>query len=124
MAAPKEENNYRKARSSAKLPLFHVQLHTGQPDLRHAVVCDDVRQLKIDSIGSDYIPGAAPPLRLVDVDGAVIRRCTAPSAADPFLLLEGERTRHIVLQQNDLEKAARAVVLGAGVSEQALSSSD
>jgi hypothetical protein len=106
------------------LTLRHVQLHTRQPDLRHAVVCDDVKQLEIDSVGSGYIEGAAAPLRLMDVDGAIIRRCTAPLAADPFLLLEGKRTRHIVLQQNDTDKAAKAVEFGAGAPEQALSESD
>ena len=134
---PEKEASYPESTMFGALPAYglycrhadglifrHVQLHASLPDLRHAVVSEGVKQLEIDSVGADYSEGAAAPLRLVDVNGAVIRRCIAPAAADPFLLLEGERTRHIVLQQNDMDKAAKAVVLGAGVPEQALSSSD
>ena len=92
------------------------------PDLRHAMVFDDVKQVEIDSLKVDGVKSAAATLRFVEVDGAVIRRSTAPQAADPFLRLEGDRTREIVLEENDVAQAARTVELGSGVSKEAVSS--
>jgi len=99
-----------------------VELRTRQPDLRHAVVCDDVKRLEIDSLAAGWSPGATATLRLTQVAGAVIRGCKAPAGAEPFLLLEGEKSRQVILRQNDLRGAAKAVILGAGASTQSLSS--
>jgi hypothetical protein len=52
----------------------------------------------------------------------VVRRSAAPAHADPFLLLEGDRTRQIVLEQLDLSRAVQGVHLGPGASAQAVSS--
>ena len=98
-----------------------VELRTRQADLRHAVVCDDVKRLEIDSLAADCAPGSAATLRLTQVDGAVIRGCKAPAGADPFLLMEGEKCRQVILRQNDLSGAVKATVLGKGTSAQALS---
>ncbi len=98
------------------LTLRNVQLRTRRPDLRHAVLADDVKRLKIEALAVESVKGAAAVLRLVQVDGAEIRRCKAPAAADPFLLLEGNRTRQIVLEENDLSGAARQVDYGEGAS--------
>ena len=61
-------------------------------------------------------------LRLTQVAGGHIRGCRAPSAADPLLLLEGDRTEKIVLQENDFSQAIKAVGFGPGASAKALSS--
>jgi hypothetical protein len=108
-------------RHAEGLVFRNVELHTRRPDLRHAMVLDDVAGLTIDSLTADCAEGAASVLRLNQVDRAVIRRCKAPAAADPFLLIEGDRTRQIVLEQNDLGRAARAVDFGPGASSKALS---
>jgi len=104
------------------LAFRNVELRTSRPDLRHAMVFDDVKQVEIDSLEADGVEGAAATLRFVQVDGAVIRRSTAPKAADRFLRLEGDRTREIVLEENDVARAAKAVEFGPGVSKQAVSS--
>jgi len=102
------------------LTLRNVQLRTRRPDLRHAVLAEDVTRLKIEALEADGVKGAAAVLRLVQVDGAEIRRCKAPAAADPFLLLEGNRTRQVVLEQNDLGGAAKQVDFSGGASAQAV----
>ena len=104
------------------LTLRNVQFHTRRPDLRHAVVADDVKQLKIEALEADGVPGAAAVIRLVHVDGAEIRRCKATASANPFLLLEGDRTRHVVLEENDLAAAARQIEFSRGATAQAISS--
>jgi hypothetical protein len=100
----------------------NVTLRTRRPDLRHAMVFDDVKRLTIEALDADFATEAAAAIRLAQVEGAAIRRCKAPAAADPFLLLEGDRTRQIAIEQNELGPAAKAVVFGRGASRQALSS--
>jgi polygalacturonase len=102
------------------LTLRNLQLRTQRPDFRHAVLADDVARLKIEALEVESAKGAAAVLRLVQVDGAEIRRCKSPRAADPFLLLEGNRTRKILLDRNDLSGAAKPLVLGDGASPQAV----
>jgi len=102
------------------LALRNVRLRARRPDLRHAVLADDVKRLKIEALEADCAKDAAAVLRFVEVDGAEIRRCKAPAAANPFLLLEGSRTRQVVLEQNDLSGAAKQVDFGGGASAQAV----
>ena len=104
------------------LTLRNVQLHTRRPDLRHAVLADDVKRLKIETLEADGVPGAAAVIRLIHVDGAEIRRCKASATADPFLLLEGDRTRQVVLEENDLAAAAKQIEFSGGASAQAVAS--
>jgi len=53
----------------------NVQVQTREPDLRHAMVFDDVRRLTIDSLRADLAEGAADLLRMMQVDGADVRKC-------------------------------------------------
>jgi hypothetical protein len=100
----------------------NVELGTSRPDLRHAMLFDDVKNAEVDSLAADCAKGGAATLRFVQVDGATIRRSTAHPAADPFLRLEGEGTREIVLEENDLSRAAKAVEFGPSVSQEVVSS--
>ena len=104
------------------LVLRNVRLGTHRPDLRHAVLLDDVKRLTIEALDTGWAKGAAAVIRLVQVEGAEIRACKAPVGADPFLLLEGDRTRQVVLEKNDLSPAAKSTHLGPGASPQSVSS--
>ena len=104
-----------------RLTLRNVQLHTRRPDLRHAVLADDVKRLRIETLEADGVPGAAAVIRLIHVDGAEVRRCKAYAAANPFLLLEGNRTRQVMLEQNDLGAAVKQVEFSRGASAQEVS---
>lgn len=98
-----------------------VSVRTQQPDLRPAMVFDDVKRLKIEALETGHAQGALAVLRLVDVDGAEIRGCKAPAMAEPYLLLEGQHTRQIVARQNDPSRASKAVSFGPGVSRESFS---
>jgi len=130
-----KEENYPESTMFGTLPAYgfycrhveglvfrNVTLRTRRPDLRHAMVFDDVKRLRIEALDADCAKESAAVVRLAQVDGAVIRRCKAPAAADPFLLLEGDRTRQIALEQNELGPAAKAVVFGREATRQAVSS--
>ena len=62
------------------LKMHNVQLKTAKPDLRHALVCDDVAGLWLDGLDPECSAGAGPIIRLSQVQGAMIRGCIlAPS---------------------------------------------
>ena len=134
-AIPEREDGYPECTMFGPLPAYglycrhveglvlrKVEVRTRQADLRHALVFDDVKRLEIESLEAGCAKGAAAVLRLAQVEGAVLRRSIAPAHADPFLLLEGDRTRQIVLEQLDLSRAVQGVHLGVGASAQAVSS--
>lgn len=103
------------------LTFRNVQLDTRLPDLRHAVLADDVKRLRIEGLRAAGVPGAEAVIRLVQVEGAAICRCKASATADPFLVLEGDRTRQVVLEENDPAVAARPIEYRGGASAQAVS---
>jgi len=65
------------------LTFRNVKLQTTQPDLRHALVFDDVEELRIDRLEAPQAGGAAAPIRFTQVRSAVVRDCPAPVTVDP-----------------------------------------
>ena len=70
-------------RHAKNLAFRNVKLHTAQPDLRHAMVFDDVEDLRIEGLEAPQADGGAAPIRLTRVRGDVLRDCPAPVTADP-----------------------------------------
>lgn len=70
-------------RHAKNLAFRNVKLHTAQPDLRHAMVFDDVEDLRIEGLEAPQADGGAPPIRFTRVRGDVLRDCPAPVTADP-----------------------------------------
>lgn len=91
------------------LTLDNIALNTTRPDLRHALVLNDVEGTNIDNLEADYSPGAAPPLRMTSTRSVLIRGCRPKAETDTWLRLEGTRTAGIVLQGNDLSGVRRCV---------------
>jgi hypothetical protein len=60
-------------RHVAGLKLCDVRLRTDLPDLRHAVICEDVKGLVLDGLDVHPASGAAAAIRLIQSPGAVIR---------------------------------------------------
>jgi polygalacturonase len=104
------------------LSLENVRLRTAQPDLRHALVCDDAEDVKIDGLDASSSPGAAAMVRLTQVRGALIRGCK-PERAGTFLKLEGNQSRRVVLMENDLGNVEKTAEIAPDVPEGAFSES-
>lgn len=108
-------------RHAEGLVFRNVAVQSQRPDLRPAMVFDDVRRLTLDSLNAGDPKDALAVLRLTQVEEATIQNCKSPAGANPFLLVEGDRTRKIVLKQNDMSQAAKAVTLAPGVFAEAVS---
>jgi len=103
------------------LRLANVQLRTGKPDLRHAVVCDDVEDLAIDGIDAGFWPGAAAMVSLSQTRSAIIRGSQPRAMAGTFLKLTGGATRNVALIANDLTGVGQPAEIGPDVPADALS---
>jgi len=106
-------------RHAKGLKFHNIKLETAKPDLRHAMVFDDVEQMEIDSLDAACVEGAAATIRLNQVRQVLIRGCKPPKTANPFLKLEGDATRQVVLKENDFARAAKIVELGPDVPKDA-----
>jgi len=108
------------ARHVTGLRFSNVQLRTAKPDLRHAIVCDDVEGLAADGLDARSWTGAAPVLKLIQTRGALIRGCQLRDAAATFLQVAGETTSAITLVANDLEGATQPVKIAREVAKGAV----
>lgn len=102
------------------LRVQNVRVRTTEPDLRHAWVCEDVAGLWLDGLTAGISPGAAPVVRLTQVQDALIRGCTLPTAVETFLQVQGPASRDIVLAGNDLRRAQQTVQTAADVPQDAV----
>jgi polygalacturonase len=105
------------ARHVRGLRLRNVRLETEEPDLRHALVLDDVRGVRIEDLEAPPQPkDAAPVVRMTNVMRAFVTGC-APRTAGTFLHLEGPETGRITLVGNDMAEADRPVDFGEDVPD-------
>ena len=87
-------------RHVAGLTLRAVALDCDAPDARPALVCDDVRDLRVDGLNAHVAPDAPAVMILKATQDAFITGCPAPPAPT-FLKLEGPCAR-INATANDL----------------------
>jgi hypothetical protein len=103
------------------LSFRNVQLRANQPDLRHAVVCDDAEDVTLDKLDAPFSAGAAPLIRLVQTRNFLLRGSRADAPGGTLLSLEGSATRGVVLRDNDLSRVGKVSEISADVPAGALS---
>ncbi len=103
------------------LRFSNVQLRTSAPDLRHAMVLDDVTDLAVDGLDAQFWPGAASTLRLVQTRGALIRGCQPRAKDGTFLQVTGGNTSNIALIANDFAGVNTPIVIASEVKKGAVS---
>jgi polygalacturonase len=104
-------------RHAKGLTFTNVQLKTDRPDRRHAMVFDDVRELRIVGIDAQFWSGGAPLLRLTQVRGAVINVPSPREPVDTLLHLQGDATSGVVLEKADFDKVRKVVEASDEVSD-------
>ena len=102
------------------LKFVNLQLETAEPDLRHAMLFDDVEDARIAGLDARFSPGAAPMLRMINVRRAKITGLSTKSPIDTLLALEGKVTGQISLEQNDLGNVAKVATIAPEVPKEAL----
>jgi polygalacturonase len=109
------------ARHAEGLTLTNVQTRWETPDVRPAMVFDDVKDLVLDGFRTDTLATTAAALWLNDVAGAMIRG-SRTAAARNFVQVRGAGSREIVLTGNDFTRMAEPVRL-VGAAESAVTAS-
>jgi polygalacturonase len=102
------------------LKVSNVQLQSAKPDQRHALVCEDVRDVFIDALDAQFSHGSAAMLRFTGVQDAFIRGCRPQVRTGPFLRLQGKETERVVLMGNDFAAVDTLVQADANVAEAAV----
>jgi hypothetical protein len=102
------------ARHARGLTLNNVRFDLAEPDLRPAVVCDDVDDLEMAGLKAQANPNAESLLRLRATRGAFIHTCRPLGEADTFLRVEAPGSANISLAGNKLNGVRKAVIRTGG----------
>ena len=97
---------------------FHniqVQTRTGP-----ALIVEKARDVEIDGFKMKQPHADAPVIDLREVNGALIRGCSAARGTNAFLRISGAPTRGILLSGNDLGRAKENIALEDGARVEAL----
>ncbi|MBK7930946.1 MAG: hypothetical protein IPJ98_26770 [Bryobacterales bacterium] len=100
-------------RHAKGITLSNIRFAFNQPDLRPAMMAEDVDDLEINGLQA-AASGSEPLLRLVETRGALIRASRPLNPVDSFLRVEGQASRDIALLGNDLRLARHAVLSPQG----------
>jgi len=100
------------------LRLSRIQVNTGQPDPRPALVCEDVSGLELFGWRGETSGG--PAIVLQDVRDALVHGCQAAPGTGAWLRVGGKTSAAIKLVANELSAATQALELGQDVPAQAV----
>jgi polygalacturonase len=98
----------------------NVRLATEKPDLRPALVCDDVENLNVDGLEAAWSAGAVSMVRFSQVRGATVRGCRPEAPAATFLRLENAATRGVLLMANDFRGVGKVFEAAPDVPKDAI----
>ncbi|HEY8994712.1 MAG TPA: glycosyl hydrolase family 28 protein [Lacunisphaera sp.] len=108
------------ARNVRGLTLHSLRLETTRPDLRPAVILDQVHDAAMNGLSVQGTPDAEALLRFAETSDALL---TAPRVLTPagiFLQVEGAASTNIIVDGGDLTKAAKTVAIARGAPEKAV----
>lgn len=91
-------------------------------DTRHAFVCEDVADLRVDSLQVERVEDAASVVLLENVRGAMIQSCKPAQGTSLFLEVSGAESGEISLLGNDLNGVGQRFLLRPGVDQEAVRS--
>lgn len=108
------------ARHTRGLTLHNVQFDLESPDLRPALVCDDVEDLELAAFRAQGSPEAECLIRLLQARQVFIHGCRPLGDVGTFVRVEGQECRGITLAANDVHRAQSAIELAEGAEGEAI----
>jgi len=108
------------ARNVKGLTLHNVRFEVAKPDLRPAIVLDNVIDVSINGLSAQGNPAGESVLRFTGVQDALISAARVLTPAAAFLQLEGERNAGITVDGGDVAKAAAPLAFRDGATEKAV----
>lgn len=101
------------ARHVDGLKLNNVKFTLSHNDLRPAFICDDGKNIELNSWTIPETTGAQAVIRLENVSGAHINNTAVNGRADAFVRVEGITSRDILIRKNTLPGIQKKVDLAA-----------
>jgi hypothetical protein len=101
------------------LTFENITLDTTTPDLRPALVGEDVEDLELANLRAAG-EGSETLLRLREAHEVYIHGCRPLNKVPVFLRVEGSGSTDILLQANDLRQAAQVYILAEGTPDEAI----
>jgi len=108
------------ARNARGLTLDNVRLEVASPELRPAVVLDNVEDVSLSGVTVQGNAGAESAVRLRDVRDALVTAPRLTGGAAVYLEVEGARSENIRVDGGDVSKATKALSAKAGATESAV----
>lgn len=108
------------ARNVRGLTLDNIRIETATPDLRPAVVLDNVADATLSGLTTQGNPNGPSVLRCINTTDTLI---TAPRLLTPaavYLAVEGDRSADITLDGGDIRKARKATGFERGAAKEAI----
>ncbi len=110
------------ARNVRGLRLNNARFDVAAPDLRPAVVFDNVEEAALNAVSAQGNAEAESLLRFTDARSALLTACSALTPCKTFLDVEGQASSHITIAASDFHKAAKPLIFSRGASVQAVRS--
>lgn len=99
------------------LKIHNLRLQTTTPDLRHAIVFDDVDEAVLDDLEAPFATDAVGMIRCTNSKNIFIRHCQPPNGTELFLDLQGPQTENILLLSNDLSRTGQIASVDPDIPE-------
>jgi hypothetical protein len=107
-------------RHVSDIKLGDVRLALASPDLRHALFCDNVSNVEIESFNAEFSKGAESSLNFDQVRKASIRNCMPKDETEVFLKVSGKNSERIAIWNNDFSGVKEVFQKGEEVREDAV----
>jgi polygalacturonase len=108
------------ARNSHGLTLQNVRLQVSTPEMRPAVIFDNVEDVAVNGLSVQANPAAESVLRCINSKQILLTASRLLSPAAVFLQLEGTGNTDIKIDGGDLTKAAKVLAYKNGATEKAV----
>ena len=106
-------------RHADRIRLRDIEIITGKPDARPAIVCDDVNDVIVDGLEVSAPTGDAPLFDLRDTRRAFLTGMRSPAGSQLFAQVSGASSSAIVLLGNSLNQGEQAVTHLGGAESSA-----
>ncbi|WP_413666641.1 glycoside hydrolase family 28 protein [Mucilaginibacter sp. Mucisp86] len=108
------------ARNVRGLSLHNVRFTMESPDLRPALILDNVEDAAVNGLSAQGQKGAESLLRFINTRDVLVSALRVLTPVTNLLQAEGKACANIKIEGGDISKADKALVLASGASAQAV----
>jgi hypothetical protein len=108
------------ARNVRGLSLQNIRFAMASPDLRPALILDNVEDATVNGLSAQGQKSAESLLRFINARDVLVSALRVLTPVTNLLQAEGKECANIKIEGGDISKADKALVLASGASEQAV----